>query len=62
MVNYRASLVPTNAVNLVTTVNNNLVSNFKLGTPASVELADLVDRAKKIHDEDELMLVQEVVG
>lgn len=61
MTQYKTTLVPTNAVNLVTVINSNLITNFKLGVPAQVELKGLVDRAKIVHDESELMTVQEVV-
>lgn len=47
----RKILIPANAVNLITVINEALIDNFKQSTSAELNLPDLVRRAILVHYE-----------
>jgi hypothetical protein len=58
----KTTLIPANAVNFVTIINDSLVTNFKQGTDAEVTLPDLVKRALLLHYESGIVPVTETLN
>lgn len=52
MARRRMIVVPGNAVNYLTLINDNLVSNFKRSTTPEIDVPPLFDRAYMFHYED----------